>query len=161
MAETEGHDPRGRFAPGNKGGPGGPRRHAAMLRRAAEEAITTEHVEALMRKALRQGLEGNLQASRFVMEQAAGRVPDAPPEIDPIPIKLPPLETAADCAEAAGLVLDAFTKREVTGDDAETLQGAINTRLKAIEVTEVEQRLVELENIADAVEHGRGGRRRL
>lgn len=160
MAETEGRDERGRFKPGNQGGPGGPHRHAAELRRAAQEAITPTHVDALMRKALRQGLEGNLSASRFVMEQAAGRPPDAPTAVDPIPLTLPPLETAADCNLAMGRLIEGVVDRSIAGDDAWLLLDAIKTRLKAIEVTEVEQRLAALETITDAVEHSRGRRPR-
>ena len=37
--EDNGRDERGRFTLGNPGGPGGPRRRASELRRAAEEAV--------------------------------------------------------------------------------------------------------------------------
>jgi len=43
-----GRDHGGRFAKGNPGGPGGPRKRSFELRRAAEEAVTPEHVQALV-----------------------------------------------------------------------------------------------------------------
>ena len=50
MSENEDRDVRGRFAQGNRGGPGGPRRRASELRRAAEDAISPEHIQAMIRK---------------------------------------------------------------------------------------------------------------
>ncbi len=67
--ENNERDERGRFAVGNPGGPGGPRRRTSELRRAAEEAITPEYVAAMVRKATRMGLEGNLAAMRLVFER--------------------------------------------------------------------------------------------
>ena len=44
MSDSNGRDATGRFTEGNAGGPGGARRRSSELRRAAEEAITPEHV---------------------------------------------------------------------------------------------------------------------
>ena len=52
MDEMEsGRDRTGRFAKGNQGGPGRPRGSGNALRRAAEEAVTPEHVAAIIRRA--------------------------------------------------------------------------------------------------------------
>ncbi len=53
---TPDRDHRGRFAAGNQGGPGRRRGHANALRRAAEEAISPEHVAAIMRRATRKAV---------------------------------------------------------------------------------------------------------
>jgi hypothetical protein len=47
---------------------------------AAQEAITPEHVAALMRVAPRHGLQGNLAAIRLLLDRARGRVPDGTPD---------------------------------------------------------------------------------
>ena len=98
--KTNGRDERGRFAVGNPGGPGGPRRRQSELRHAAEEAITPEHVAAMVRKATRMGLEGDLAAMRLVFERTCGRSTQAPVATEPIDISIPRLCTAEDCNTA-------------------------------------------------------------
>ena len=154
--ETNGRDERGRFATGNPGGPGGPRRRASELRRAAEDAITTDHVAAMVRKATRMGLEGNLSAMRLAFERTCGRASQAPVEGEPVGISIPRLRTAEDCNEAVGRLIDGLCEGSVDREAAKLLISAIETRLKAIEVNEMEERLAQLEQTA---EHTLGRRR--
>lgn len=148
MTEGSGRDDRGRFAAGNPGGPGGPRRRASELRRAAEEAITSEHVQAMIRKATRMGLEGNLAAMRLVLERTCGRPAEAPPDAEPVDLELPPLQTAADCNGAIDRLLDSICKGSVDRGTARLLIDAIQVRLRAIETTDIEARLAQLEEAA-------------
>ena len=150
-----GRDAGGRFAAGNPGGPGGPRRRSSELRRAAEEAITPEHVAAMVRMATRMGLEGNLGAMRLVFERTCGRSAQAPVEGEPVGISIPRLRTAEDCNEAVGRLIDGICEGSVDRDAAKLLIDAIQTRLRAIEVNELEERLVQLEETTQQV----GGRR--
>ena len=145
MTDGEGRDERGRFAPGNPGGPGGPRRRACELRRAAEEAVTPEHIQAVMRRALRMALEGNLQAMRFVLERAAGKPPESPTDPQGLSFTLPALNTPADCNAATQRIVEAICSGEIGREDAQLLLGAVQTRLKAIETVEFEERLRQLE----------------
>lgn len=154
---NHGRDERGRFTVGNPGGPGGSRRRAFMLRRAAEEAVTPEHIEAMIRKATRMGLEGNLSAMRFVLDRVCGRAAEAPKEPEAVPVAMPRLGTAADCNLAIGRLIDGIVQGTVDREAAKLLIDAIQTRLKAIEVTELDERLASLEQAADAV--GPGPRR--
>lgn len=158
MTNGDDRDARGRFAPGNPGGPGGARRRPSELRRAAEEAVTAEHVQAIMRRAARMALEGNLAAMRFVLERTAGRAAEAPVEIEPLGIELPRLRTTADCNAAIEKLVEGICKGSVDRDAAKLLIDAIQTRLKAIEVNELEVRLAELEAAAKVVESN-GNRR--
>ena len=153
--ETNDRDERGRFAAGNPGGPGGSRRRPSELRRAAEEAITPEHVAAMVRKATSMGLQGNLSAMRLAFERTCGRSAQAPPEAEPIDLSIPRLRTAEDCSIAIQLLIDGICKGEVDRDAAKLLIDAIQTRLKAIELTEFEDRLAQLEQTTEHV-----GRRR-
>ena len=129
------------------------------MRRAAEEAITPEHVGALMRRALRMALEGNLGAMRFVMERVCGRSAEAPAQpAAPLELELPRLDTAADCNVALQRIAEAVCAGTVDREAAKMLIDVIQTRLRAIEVGDLEKRVEELEGIADTVEH-RGPRR--
>ena len=144
-SDNTGRDDRGRFTEGNPGGPGGVRRRPSELRRAAEEAITPEHVAAMVRKATRMGLEGNLGAMRLVLERTCGRSAQAPAEAEPIEISIPRLRTVEDCNIAIERLIDGICKGLVDRDGARLLIDAIQTRIKAIEVNEFEQRLTQLE----------------
>ena len=151
-ADTNGRDSNGRFAAGNPGGPGGSRRRSSELRRAAEEAISPEHIQAMVRKATRMGLEGNLAAMRFVMERTCGRAAEAPVESEPLAIVLPALHTAADCNAAIERIVEGIVKGTVERDAAKLLLDAAQARLKAIEVNELETRLTALEEAAKVVD---------
>jgi hypothetical protein len=147
-SDNKDRDAQGRFAQGNRGGPGGSRRQSSELRRAAEEAVTPEHVQALMRKALRMGLEGNLPAMRLVLERACGRPAETPTAGEPLSIELPRLTTVADCNRAIEKVIDAVVKGTVDREATKLLIEAIQVRIKAIEVGEQEERLAQVEQAA-------------
>lgn len=159
MTDNTGRDANGRFTAGNPGGPGGARRRPSDLRRAAEEAITPEHVQAMMRKAMRMALEGNLSAMRFVMERTTGRAPEAPMDVVPLGITLPRLQTAAHCNTAIERLFDGIVKGEVDRETAKLLIDTVQTRLRVLEVTGLEERLAELERMAEAHRPPDGGKR--
>lgn len=152
-------DDRGRFAPGNRGGPGRPRGHREELRRAAEAVVTREHIEALMRRILRSGLEGNLSAAQFVWDRVCGKPTEAPPETAPADIELPELRTAADCMKAIDRLIAAIRDGTCERTSAKLLLDAIHVRVKAIEVRELEERLAELEQALSTVDVRTGPRR--
>ena len=149
--DSNGRDEQGRFASGNAGGPGGSRRRVSELRRAAEEAITPDHVAAMVRKATRMGLEGDLSAMRLVFDRTCGRATEAPSFPEPLSVELPQLRTAQGCNAAMETLIAGICSGETDRDLAKLLIDAIQTRLKAIEVTEFEGRLVQLEQDAQQV----------
>ena len=149
MADGSDRDQRGRFSPGNPGGPGGVRRRSSELRRAAEEAITTEHVQAMIRKFTRMALEGNLAAGRLVFETA-----EAPVEPEPVTIPMPRLRTAADCNVAVERLMDGICAGKVDHDSAKLLLDVVQTRLKAIEMNDLEAKMQEMERTAEAMKNG-------
>ncbi len=149
-SSTDSRDQSGRFAKGNAGGPGGPRRRSFELRRAAEEAVTPEHVQALMRKAVRLGLEGNVNAIRFVLERVTGRPAEAPQDVVPLGIALPALLTVEDCNRALDTITDGLCRGSIDRESATVLIELVQTRIKAIELGELEQRLTKLEADAEA-----------
>lgn len=159
MTDGSGRDTNGRFAAGNPGGPGGPRRRAFDLRRAAEEAITPEYIQALIRKFTRLGLEGNIAAARLVFERTCGRAAESSMDAGPIDIALPRLRTTSDCNAAIDRLMSAFTDGLIDRDAARFLLDAVQARLKAIEMTDLEGRLAELEKTAEAIESDSKGPR--
>lgn len=149
-ANVEGRDARGRFTAGNSGGPGGARRRACELRAAAEEAVSPEHIQAMVRKAMRMALEGDLGAMRFVSERVIGKPSEAPTETAPVGIDLPRIRSAKDCNRAIENVIKGLCMGAIDHDSAKLLISAIQARLKAIEVDEIEDRLNQLEQAAHA-----------
>lgn len=147
-----GRDQRGRFGLGNPGGKGGPHRRASELRRAAEEAVTPEHVAALIRKVTRMGLEGNLAAARLVLERVCGRAAEAPASATEIDLQLPRLKSAADCGLALERLVDGVCDGTVDRNTAQTLIAGVQARMRAIETTDFERRLAELELAARQAE---------
>lgn len=140
----------GRFLKGNPGGPGGPRKRSFELRRAAEDAVTPEHVQALMRRAVRLGLEGNVLAIRFVLDRVAGRPAEAPADVVPSGITVPPLRTVDDCNRALDQLTDGLCQGTIDRDTAAVLIEVVQTKIKAIEAGELETRINDLEDAAAA-----------
>lgn len=146
-------DGKGRFAPGNPGGPGRrPERAAEKFRRAVEEAVAPEHLTAVMKRVLRMALEGNMAAIRIVLERSCGRPAQAPTEAVAFDFDLPPLRSVRDCTDATDRVATAVCGGQIDGEAAKVLLTVIQTRLKAIEVNDLEARLTELEKQAVIVE---------
>ena len=117
-------------------------------------------MSALFRRALRMALEGNLAAMRFVAERMLGRPAEAPVEAAPLDVALPRLDTAADCNLALQRVVDGLCKGTIDPANAKLLIDAIQVRVKAIEVNELEARLVELEKTAAVVDQNAPARGR-
>lgn len=146
-------DTGGRFRPGNPGGPGRkPEQAAEKLRRAVEEAITPDHLAAVMRRVLRQALEGNLTAARILLERTCGRPSQAPTPGAAVGMDLPSLQSSTDCLQAVDRLAEGVCSGAVDREAAKILLDVIQVRLKAIEVNELEGRLAELERAVTTVD---------
>lgn len=67
-------DHKGRFAPGNAGGPGNPLGgQVARLRAALITAVTAEQIAELARALLAQALDGDVGAAKLVLSYTIGR----------------------------------------------------------------------------------------
>ena len=150
---TDARDTNGRFAAGNPGGRGGRKRsRTSELRQAALDAVTPEHIAMLMRQVLKLGLQGNLPAAKFVLEHTTGKAADNPVDPEPVDLQLPPLLTAADCNLATTEVLNAMVAGRIDRAIVQVLLGAVQTKLRALETSELEQRLLQLEAKAKDVQ---------
>lgn len=81
-AGTSGRGGDGRFAKGNKGGPGNPfNRQVAAIRRALLDAVTPEEIHYLARRLMDKALEGNLAAAKLLLSYLVGKpAPAADPD---------------------------------------------------------------------------------
>ena len=78
---ANGRDGGGRFAAGNKGGPGNPfARHTAAMRKAIADAVTPEQLAAIAAAMVKKALEGDVAAAKLVFAYAAGK---PGPAVDP------------------------------------------------------------------------------
>lgn len=103
MATTEdGRDASGRFAPGNGGGPGRPRRIVEQTyMRALRDAMSPEDFGRVVAKALEQALQGDSTARAWLGRYALGADP-------------PSLRQLAGLEDAAGSV-DEAVERSIKG----------------------------------------------
>ena len=128
---------RGRpFAPGNPGKAKGTR-HKVTL---AIEAILEGDAEALTRKAVEMAKAGDMIALRLCMDRLAPARRDRPVTFD-----LPKIETAEDLPKATHAIMAAVAKGELTPSEAAELGKLVDAHAKAIEVTDLHQRLAALE----------------
>jgi hypothetical protein len=133
----------GKFAPGNrlgKGRPKGARNKATM----AVQKLLDGEAETLTRKAIELAKDGNMAALRLCIERLL------PPQKDrPVTLDLPPMDSVKDLSEALGALTMAMAAGEITLSEAEKVAAVLELRRRAIETTEIEERLAALEGYRD------------
>ena len=134
--ETTGRDASGRFTEGNPGRPRGARHKATR----AALALLDGEAEALTRQAVTMALGGDATALRLCLERIA------PPRKDaPVTFALPPMQSAADAAKAAGAVLEAVAEGDLTPLEGAHIMGLVETYRRTLETSELEARVAALE----------------
>jgi len=136
MTRNSGRNTDGTFGPGNPGKPKGARHRATQ----AALALLDGEVEALTRKAVETALAGDMAALRLCLERIAPTRKDAP-----VTFNLPPMQSAADAAKAAGAVLDAVALGDLTPTEGTYIMALVETFRRTLETTEIESRLAALE----------------
>jgi len=136
MTGNYGRNTDGTFAPGNPGKPKGTRHKATK----AALALLDGEAEALIRKAVTMALGGDATALRLCLERIAPPRRDAPVTFD-----LPRMEAARDAATAAGAVLEAVARGELTPTEGAHIMALVETYRRTLESTEIEARMTELE----------------
>jgi hypothetical protein len=137
--DRTGRNPDGRFAKGNSGNTGRPRgsRNRATL---AAEALLDGEVEALTRKVIDLALEGDSTALRPCLERIIPARKDRPVQVD-----LPRINAASDLIAAAAALTDAVATGEITPAEAGDLSKLVANTARAIEVTQLEERIRKIE----------------
>jgi hypothetical protein len=128
---------RGRpFVQGNLGKPRGARNKSTVML----EKMMQDDGADVMRAVLAAAKSGDVAAARMIMERLL------PPHKDrPVCFKLSPIANPADAANALGEILDAVATGSVTPAEASGVAGLIQIFVRALETTELERRIGELE----------------
>ena len=75
---SDGRDERGRFAPGNVGGPGNPHaKQTGKLRSAMLKAVTEKDMRDVVMKLVEMAKSGNVPAAKEVLDRCLGRPVEA------------------------------------------------------------------------------------
>jgi hypothetical protein len=99
---AEGRDAGGRFARGNKGGPGNPfARRVAELRSALLEAVTPERVRCLAEGLYQRALGGDTAAAKLLLAYTLGRPAQA---VDPDRLDLDEWRLRQDCPQLGDVI---------------------------------------------------------
>ncbi len=129
-----------RFKPGQSGNPKGKppgTRHKATM---AAQLLLDGEGEALTRKAVEMALDGDMAALRLCLERLL------PPSRErPVSLDLPDTSTSEGIDKAIGAILKAVSEGELLPGEGTVLSRILETRRKALETYELEQRIVALE----------------
>lgn len=134
---------RGRpFQAGQSGNPAGrakgTRTHYSML----AEKLMGGDIEDITRSVIDAAKGGDMTAARIVLDRIAPVRRDRPVVFD-----LPPIETTADLPKATNALLQAVASGELTPSEASDIGKAVDAHVRAIELTDVQERLARLEGL--------------
>lgn len=128
------------FRPGQSGNSRG--RPTGALNRAtiAAQTLLDGEAESLTRAAVELALQGNVQALKLCLE----RICPARKE-RPLSLALPEVNEAADLSRLTAAILEAVARGEVETGQGAALASIVAAHGKALEITELEQRISALE----------------
>jgi hypothetical protein len=133
--------PRGR--PFSKGHSGNPRGRPPGARNAATvlaEQLLDGEVEGLIRKIIQKAKHGDVTALRICIDRIL------PPRRErPFHFEMPELRSVGDASKAIAALMSAVAKGELGASEAAELSKLIENYVRAVEATELEQRLLTLE----------------
>jgi hypothetical protein len=124
------------FGPGNPGRPKGARNKATL----AAEALLDGEVESITRKAIELAKAGDMSALRLCLDRILPVRRDRP-----VAFELPILEHAGDAVSALAAIAKAVADGDLTPMEAAELSKVIDGFVRAIETTELADRLDRLE----------------
>ena len=130
------------FEKGRSGNPSGRPKGSRSRSTLALEAILEGEAEAITRKVIALALDGDGPALRMCMDRIA------PPRKDRhVPFALPLIETAANAVKASAALVAAVADGELTPSEASDLSKLVETVIRSIELTDVQERLARLEGL--------------
>jgi hypothetical protein len=140
LQEQAGRDENGRFVKGCSGNPNGRQRGARNKATETAELLLDGEAEALTRMALELALDGNATALRLCLERI---IP--PRRGRPVQFGLPPVHSAADLGVTMGAITNAAAQGVITPGEAAELARVVEIFVRAVETSDFERRLRELE----------------
>jgi hypothetical protein len=140
LEKQESRDSRGRFSKGRSGNPHG--RPAGARNKATEtaELLLDGETEALTRMAIELALGGNPTALKLCLERII------PPRGErPVNFGLRPVRGAADLGSTMAAITNAAGQGAITPGEAAELAGVVEIFVRAVETSDFERRLKQLE----------------
>jgi Family of unknown function (DUF5681) len=129
-----------RFQKGRSGNPAGRRPGSRNKATIAAAKLLAGEAEKLTRKAVEAAFAGDAMALRLCVERLLPVCRERP-----VKFKLPPIESPADIAACMKAVTAALADGVITPGEAGRIAAMIDTFVRAIETSEFERRLQELE----------------
>ena len=137
---------RGRpFAKGRSGNPGGRPRGSINRSTRAAQLLLDGEATALSRKAVELALAGDPTALRLCLDRTV-----APRRDRAVELALPPINSAADILGAIKVVADAVGRGGITPGEGFALSQMIESFLRAIDASDFDNRLRQLEDAQSA-----------
>ena len=145
LQKQEGRDARGRFRRGRSGNPEGRPLGARNKATETAELLLDGEAEALTRKAVELALAGDAMALRLCLDRI---IP--PRRGRRVQLGLPPLRGAADLGGTMAAITTAATQGAITPGEAAELARVVEIFVRAVETSDFERRLQQLEARRDA-----------
>jgi len=146
LLKQEGRDAEGRFRKGASGNPAGRRRGVRNKATEAAERLLEGEAEALTRTAVERALDGDPAALRLCLDRII------PPRRGRT-VRLagaPPVRSAADLGDTMAAIATAATGGAITPGEAAELARVVEIFVRAVETSDFERRLRQLEDRCDA-----------
>ncbi|UJX43273.1 DUF5681 domain-containing protein [Desulfovibrio sp. JY] len=129
-----------RFEPGQSGNPAGKPKGCRSRATMAAQALIDGKAEEVVNKALELALSGDGPVLRAILDRLC------PPRKDgPIKVTLPAIESAADIPTVTSALLEAVGKGKLTPAEAQAVAGLVEMHRRALETSELEERISKLE----------------
>ncbi len=129
-----------RFQKGQSGNPSGRPPGSRNKTTLAVDALLDGDAETLTRKAIELAKTGDVTALRLCLDRIAPVRKDRP-----VTFSLPPIACASDVAKASAALVAAVSLGEITPSEAVEVGRLLESYVRALEVTELEERLGKLE----------------
>lgn len=137
--------PGKRFEPGKSGNPAGKPKGCRSRAVMAAQALIDGKAEEVVNKAIELAISGDGPVLRAILDRLC------PPRKDaPVKVTLPAIKSAADIPAAMSSILAAVAVGKLTPSEAAALAGLLEAHRKALETSELEQRIAALEQIKGA-----------
>jgi hypothetical protein len=130
----------GRFQKGQSGNPAGKPRGARHATTVLAEKLMHDDAEEVVKAVISAAKGGDMPAARLILERIAPARKDRPINFD-----MPAIGAVADLPKATNAIIEAVSKGEITPSEASELGKVVDAHVKAIEVTDLNERIARLE----------------
>ena len=146
----------GKFAKGNRAGVGhGRGRTQREFDAALRGRVTDEVFARIIDRLIEQACDGDAIATKSLLDRLLGRAREAAPRVD---IGLAEITNSKDVAKLLYAAMSAAARGELSPSDVGSFASASREAHAAIEFSDLQQRVADLENGVRTVRDGRSGR---